>query len=95
MFQLCGQDLIEAAMTVYVEVVRSPQQMHRKDQSHHTQVVVTVKVRDEQMADAVKVRLKTHELHLRAFAAIDEKIPVFDFHQLRGRISAMGRQRAA
>jgi hypothetical protein len=44
--------------------------------------MVAVKVRYEYMVDAMQVGLESHELHLRALAAINEKITVLDLYQL-------------
>ena len=47
------------------------------------------------MVDAMQVRLKLHELHLRAFAAVDEEVPVLNLDQLRRGEPAIRRQRSA
>jgi hypothetical protein len=94
MFQMRGDDLIQPAMAVQVQIVRSSQQVHRKDQPHQSQIVISVKVGDKDVIDPVKVRLKTHELHLRALPTVNKKVTVFDFDQLRRRISSVRRQSA-
>lgn len=93
--QVSGDDFVEAGLTVQMKVVCTPEQVHGKQQPHQSEVMVTMKMRDQDVADAVHVGVVAHELHLHAFSAINEKIPVLDFHQLSGRKPPVCRQRAA
>jgi len=43
----------------------------------------------------VKIHLQAHQLHLRRLATIHQKRSVLNFHQLSGRVSAIGGQGAA
>src|SRR5687768_14178747 len=95
MFQVCGNDLIQTSGTVKVKVVCATHQMHSEDQTHQAKVMIAVQVRDENMVDAMKVRLKAHKLHLRSFPAIHQKETILNFHELRGRKSPISRQRTA
>ena len=79
-------------MSIEVKVIRSPLQVHGEDEAHQPKVVVAVQVADKNMIDAVKVRLKAHELHLRGFPAVDKEIVILDLEQLRGRMPAIGWQ---
>ena len=81
-FQVCRDDLIKPAVTVQVQVIRATQQVHGKNKSHQTQIVVTVKMRDKNVVDAVHVRLVAHELHLRPLAAVYKEISILYFNEL-------------
>jgi hypothetical protein len=65
-----------------VQVIDSPLQMHRKNQPHESEVMIPMQMADENMIDPVEVSLQTHELHLCAFATINEEIPVLYFNKL-------------
>ena len=80
--ELRGDNFVESRVPVDVEVVGSPQQMHGKDQSHQAEVVIAMKVADEDMLDAVKVGVVFHELHLRTFSAVDEEVTILNLYQL-------------
>ena len=95
MFEVHGDNFVKSAMAVEVEVVGSPEQMHREDQPHQTKVMIAMKVRDKNVVDAVKVCLKAHQLHLCSFTTINEKMAVLDFHELTRRKSSVRRQCAA
>lgn len=93
--QLCRDDLIEAGVAVEVEVVGSSQQVHGEDQAHETEVMIAMQVADENVIDAVQVRLETHELHLRSFPAVNQKMPVLDLYKLCGGKPSVSRKCAA
>lgn len=82
-------------MTVQVQIGGSVHEVHGEDQSHQPEVMIAMKVTDENVPNAVKTDLKFHQLHLGSFPAIDQEIPVLNFNQLGGRESAIGRQGAA
>lgn len=82
MLQVCCDDIVQSTVTVKMKVIGSAQQVHGEDQSHQTKIMVTMKVRDEDMVDAMQIYLIAHELHLRPFSAIDQKITIPDFYQL-------------
>jgi hypothetical protein len=69
--QLRGDDLVQAAVTVEVQIRRTALQVHGKDQAHQTQVMIAVQVTDKDVIDAVVRCAKTHELHLRGFTTVD------------------------
>ena len=69
--------------------------MHGKDQPHQTQKVIAVQMTDEDVANAMKIYLVAHHLHLAPFAAINQEETVLNFHQLAGGKSAIGRYGAA
>ena len=85
-----GDDLIKSAVAVQMQVVGAAQQMHGEDQAHQSKVVIAVQMCDEDMVYAMHVRLIAHQLHLRAFATIDEKITVLNLDQLRRGESSVG-----
>jgi hypothetical protein len=72
-----------------MKVIGSPLEMHGEDQTHQTKVVVAMKMTNEDVIDPVEVSLELHQLHLSAFAAVDEKIMILYFNQLSGRMSAI------
>lgn len=86
-----GDDLVEAAVTIHVQIVSPALQMHGKYQSHQSQVMIAVKMADKDVVDPVEIYLKSHELHLRTFAAVDQEIAALYFHKLGGRMPAVGR----
>ena len=92
MFKLSRENVIEARKAEYVEVVCAPEQVHGKDQAHQSQVVVAMQMGNKYMADAVKIFLVAQQLHLSAFTAVDEEVPVLNFQELRGRKSPVSRQ---
>jgi hypothetical protein len=80
--QLRGDDLVQAAMPIDMEIVGSSQQVHRKDQAHESEVMIAVKMADKNMVDAVEICLKAHELHLGTLAAVNEEMPVLNLYEL-------------
>ena len=44
---------------------------------------------DKDVVYTVKIDLKSHELHLCRFPAVDKEMSALDFHKLRGRMSAV------
>jgi hypothetical protein len=44
--------------------------------------VIAMKMADEDVIDAMKIRLEFHQLHLRAFTTIHKKGSVLYFNQL-------------
>ena len=79
---MCGDDLIQTMVAVYMELVCPALKMHREDQSHQAQVMITVEVTDEDAVDAVEIDLKMHELHLHTFAAVHQEILILNFNEL-------------
>ena len=53
--------------------------MHGKDQTHQTQVMVSMQVADKNMIDTMEIYLEPHQLHLCPFSAVYKKMPVLDF----------------
>ena len=82
MFQMRRNDLIKASWTVKVEVIGAAHQVHGENKSHQAEIVIAVEMRDKNVVDSMEVRLKTHQLHLGAFATIDKKEAIFNFDQL-------------
>ena len=65
-----------------MQFIGSALKVHGEDESHQAKVMITVQVTDENVIDAMEVYLKTHELHLGTFAAINEKNTILNFDQL-------------
>ena len=84
-----GDDLVKATVTIHVQVIDPPLQMHCKNQSHQSEIMIAVKMADKDMVDPVEIRLKTHELHLRRFAAVNQEIAALYFNKLRSRMPAV------
>jgi hypothetical protein len=82
-------------MTIDVQFVGTSLQMHGKDQTKKSKVMVAVKVTDKDVIDAMQVGLKFHQLHLRSFAAIDKKASALNFNQLCRGKPAVCRHRTA
>ena len=55
-------------------------QVHREEQPRQTKVVVAVQMTYENMVELVIGKLKSHDLHLRPFPAVDEKVLVLYFY---------------
>jgi len=90
--KLCGDDLVEAAVTVKVQLIDPTLQMHGKNQSHQSEIVIAVKMADEYVVDPVEIYLMTHKPHLRSFATVDKEIAALYFHELGSRMPAIGGQ---
>lgn len=67
-------------MTMDVNFVCPSQQMHGEEQTHQTEVMITMQVTDEDVADSMKIGLIFHQLYLRTFATIDQEIAVFNLN---------------
>ena len=78
-----------------MKIVFPAQQMHREQQTHQAQVVVSMQVADEDVVDFVNTQIKPSHLQLAPFAAIDEKMMVMNNYILRGSKPSVCRQRAA
>ena len=78
MTELRSDDLVQAAMTVQVQIVCATLKMHREDQAHQSQIMIAVKVADQYVIDSVKICLVAHKLHLGRFPAIDQEVLVLD-----------------
>ena len=57
--------------------------------------MIAMQMADEDMIDAMQVCLKFHQLHLGGFSAVNHEEPAFDFNELSGWVSAIGRQCSA
>ena len=55
--------------------------------------MITMQVTDEDVIDAMKVRLNLHELNLRSLATVDEEGAVLYVHQLGRRMASICRKR--
>ena len=86
---MSGNDFIQATMTVQMQVIYPSLEMHRKNQSHQSQVVITVQVADENMIDSVEIGLQTHELHLRSFTTVNQEVAILYFNKLRRRMTSV------
>ena len=89
--ELCGDDFIKTGMAVEMQIVCPSEEMHCKDKPHQAQVMITVQMTYKNIVDPVKIGLKPHELHLSAFATIDQEMPVLHFDQLGRWKSAVSR----
>jgi hypothetical protein len=69
-------------MAVQMKIIGSSQQVHGKNKSHQSQVMIAMEMADKDVINAMKVGLKPHELHLGSFATIHQEIPVLDLDQL-------------
>jgi hypothetical protein len=66
-----------------MKIINSSLEVHGKDEPHQAEIMIAVQVTYENMVDTVKIDLQAHELHLRSFTAVNKKMPVLYFHQLR------------
>jgi hypothetical protein len=55
--------------------------------------MISMKVTDKDVIDAMEIYLQAHQLHLCTFPAVYQKMPVLDFDQLRCRMSPIRWQR--
>ena len=60
-------------MTVKMEVIYPALQVHGENQTHQTQIMVTMEMTDKDVVYPMEVCLHSHELHLRAFSTVDQK----------------------
>lgn len=84
MAKLSGDDLIESPLAVDMQVIGSAQQVHCKDQSHQTEIMIAMKMADHNVVDAMEVDTEFHQLHLSTLSAINEEMTILDFHKLCG-----------
>ena len=82
-------------MAVDMEVVGTSLQVHGEDQTKEPEIMITMQVTDEDVIDAMEVSLLLHQLHLCAFAAVNEKTTSLDLHQLCGSKTSIRRHGAA
>ena len=85
-----GRDyLIQATVTIYVQVVGSTLQMQRKNEAHQSEVMIAVQMANEDMIDSMKVGLHTHELHLGSFATINQERSILNLDELSSWMSSV------
>ena len=65
-----------------MQFIGSALKVHGEDESHQAEVMVTMQVTDKNVIDTMEVCLKTHELHLGSFAAINKENTILNFDQL-------------
>jgi len=73
-----------------MQIVHPVLQVHGEEQSRQAQIVIAVQVTYKNMIDPVVGKLKSHELHLSPFTAVDEKVAILDLHPMRGRKTPVG-----
>ena len=56
-----------------MQLVLAAQQMQRRKQSHQPEIMIAVKMADENVIDALKADMITPQLNLRGFAAVDQE----------------------
>lgn len=80
--KLSSDDFVQAAVAVQMQVGHPALKVHRKDQPHQAKVMITVKVTDKDMIDAVKICLHAHKLDLGCFTTVNEKSAALYFDVL-------------
>lgn len=93
--ELEQDDLIKPLGAMHMQIVGTFIQMHRKDQAHQAQVVITMKVADEDAVYLMKRYLEAHHLHLHTLPAVNKEMPVLNGEVLSGGIATISRQRPA
>jgi len=58
--------------------------MHGEEESHEPEVVVSVQVTDEDVIYFMIRNLEPHQLHLSAFATVDQEVTVLNIDVLGG-----------
>lgn len=85
-----GRDyLIQATVTIYVQVAGSALQVQGKDEAHQSEVVITVQMTNEDVIDSMKVCLHAHELHLSTFATINQERSTLNLDELSSWMSSV------
>lgn len=82
MFQLGDNDLVETPMRIKMQIGVAMVQVHRVQQSHQAQVMVAVKVTNEDIANAMKADVGLLQLKLRALATVDHEVAVLNVYIL-------------
>src|SRR5262245_947386 len=95
MTKLRYDDLLEPAEGIDVKVMFALEELHREDESHQPEVVVTMQVADKEVIDFVLAEIVPAKLMLAAFATVDEEIMVMDLQELRGGESPIHRESTA
>ena len=91
-----GRDyLIQATVTIYVQVVGPALQVQRKYEAHQSEVMIAVQMANEDVIDSMKVCLHTHELHLSSFAAINKERSILNLDELSSWMSSVSRHSSA
>src|SRR5690554_4298380 len=70
--ELQVENIPQCRRAIQVQLILAAHQMHRRQQPHQPKVMVAMQVANENVLDTVRLHAKTHKLHLRAFAAIDQ-----------------------
>lgn len=92
---MCEDNLIQAPKAVNVQIGFTPEQVHGKNQSHQSEVVIAMQVTDENVIDLLLAELVPPQLVLTSFAAVDQQSVVMQGQVLRGGESSIGRECAA
>jgi len=71
MFELKGDDFIQAGWAVQVQFLGAFVQVHGKQQRHQPQVMVAMQMADENVVNFMRRDLQVRELHLGPFSAIN------------------------
>src|SRR5882762_8823870 len=65
-----------------MQIVFSMLQVHGEEQSRQPKVVIAMQVTYKNMVDLMVGKLKSHELHLSPFTAVDQKVAVLYFYPM-------------
>ena len=75
--------------------VHATVEVHGEQETNESEVVIAMQVTDEDMLKPVMAEVELAHLHLGAFPAVDEEMPVLNHQVLRRRSSSIGRDGAA
>ena len=89
--QLQVDDVFEGRRGIEVYFLCTSQKAHAGEQADQSEVVVAMKVRNENMVDLAAADLVFGHLHLGAFAAVKEKELVFHRDHLCGGMTIKSR----
>lgn len=95
MTEVCEDYFIQTPKAVNVQIGFTPEQVHRKNQSHQPEVMIAMQVTDENVIDLLLAELVPPQLVLTSFAAVDQQLVVMQGQVLRGGESSIGRECAA
>jgi hypothetical protein len=76
MLELNLDNFLQFTRTIDMKLHRSAEQVHAGKKAHQSQVMITMKVTDKNMIDPLEFQLKPAQLHLGAFATVDQKKPL-------------------
>ena len=75
-FQLSEEYFVQSLEAVNVQIRFSPLEVHGKQESGQSKIMIAMKMTDEDVADFMNVEIVPGKLELSPFATVNEKIVI-------------------